>query len=161
MVRPALWLPVLALLAALLSACGGGEAAAPPAAPGRYLPRSEVTRQLSSAFRSGLEQLAVMSQAPDEASQLAPPVQPGTLEAARCAPGAPRPARGAVWRWGCRVRWQDERGRPRATRYVVRVTGAACLTAGAEPRLPDVYDATTRNTAVHPLAALAGSGKRC
>ncbi len=164
MPRLPLFSPLLALLALVAVACGGTEAPSSPtdpAAGGHYLPRPEITRQLTSAFRSGLEQLAVMSQAPDEASQLAPSVRPGTLETAHCSPGSPRPARGAVWRWGCEVRWQDARGIPRSTRYLVRVTAAGCLTAGATPRLPEVYDATARNTAVHPLEALAGSGRGC
>lgn len=165
MPRLPLWSSLLlGLLALVPAACGGTGASSSSARPGaaaQYLPRPEVTRQVANAFRSGLEQVAVMSQAPDEASQLAPSVQPGTLETAHCAAGSRRPAGGAVWRWTCRVRWQDGRGLPRSTRYVVRVTGAGCLSAGATPRLPEVYDATTRNTAVHPLEALAGSGREC
>jgi hypothetical protein len=116
---------------------------------------------LGNGFRAGLDRLAVMSQPPDDASDLGQSLPTGLLDRVSCAAAAPRPAGRAPWPWRCTVRWETARGRARRTGYAVRVTAAGCYSAGADPALPPHRDPTIQTYSEHPLNTLVSVRAGC
>jgi hypothetical protein len=144
----------IAAASAGAAACGGGDADAQPpnnvpADPGT-IPRAEVQRQVGTAFAEGLERLAVMNQPRDDAADLGQDLPSGLLRGVVC-PSAT----------SCTVRWRTVDGEPRTTAYRIRAFQGACLTAAAEPPLPDTWDASIKTTAENPLNSLIGTGEGC
>jgi hypothetical protein len=156
----------VALAAALVAAgCGGGggsseQGASAGAAP-HFLSAAELQRGLGNGFRRALDQVAVMSQRGDDAVDLGQSLPTGLLDRVRCRPAAPRPTGAGAWRWGCDVRWQSAEGRPRRTRYDVRLRPNGCFRAGAKPRYHDRYDPTIRTFAEDPLNAIVSVRRGC
>lgn len=158
---------VLALLLAmpLLTGCGGAtprtaaHTSERTAAPG-FLSASALSGELGTGFRRGLYRVAVMSQPGDRASDLGQPLPTGTARDVACRAAGRRPPTGS-WPWACSVRWKTVAGGPRRERYRVRLSDRGCFTAAAQPRLGEIYDATTRNYAVHPLDVLSSVRRGC
>ena len=139
---------------AVAAGCGGGgdedqPAGNVPADPGT-IARAEVQRQVGTAFADGLDRLAVMNQPRDEAADLGQDVPKGLLSAVAC----PSPE-------SCTVRWRTVKGQSRSTAYRIRAFRGACLTAAADPSLPNTWDATLKTTAENPLNTLIGTGQGC
>jgi hypothetical protein len=152
--------PLLAAaVVVLVAGCGGRHGA--PAAPATYLDRAGLTRGLSHGFRDGLDRLAVMSQPPDDGSDLSQSLPTGLLDRVSCAPEGARPAARAPWRWRCTVRWETAAGQARRTSYAVRVSPTGCYSAGADPALPPHRDPTIQTYSEHPLNTLVGVGPGC
>lgn len=161
-------LAVCLLAAASLAACGGGSAhggagAGTPrsAGPARYLDRHALALALGNGFRAGLDQLAVMEQPPEGATDLGQDLPAGLLRDVRCAPATPRPAGARPWPWSCRVRWETLGGASKITNYTVRAFATGCFAAGATPRLADIRDPTIATFSEHPLNAVASVRKGC
>jgi hypothetical protein len=153
-----------ALAATALGACGSAARdAVPPAAhrPARHLDRHALALALGNGFRTRLDQLAVMQQPPDGASDLGQSLPAGLLRDVRCAAAGARPAGAAPWPWRCRVRWETVAGATKTTNYTVRGFATGCFAAGAVPRLPDVKDPTIASYSEHPLNAIASRRKGC
>ena len=154
-------LVAVAVVAFALGGCGGGEPAggAPaadvrPPARGQYLSRAELVRELSNDFRQGLYRLAVMSQPGDDAADLGQPLPTGKLDRVRCTPSAERRLR-------CAARWQTVGGRPRTTRYAVRLRPDGCFEGFAQPALHARYDSTINTYSEHPLNVLLSPRRGC
>jgi hypothetical protein len=134
--------------------CGGdADAQQPPdnvpVAPAT-IPRADVQRQLGTAFADGLERLAVMNQPRDDAADLGQDLPTGLLSRVACPdPGA------------CTVHWRTVDGKPRVTAYRIRAFQGACLTAAADPPLPNTWDSSIKTTAENPLNSLVGTGQGC
>lgn len=153
--RAALAVGVLAV-----AACGGGHPrpSVAPARPAHYLSSLELRRDLGNAFRAGLERLAVMSQPPDDASDLGQPLPTGLLDRVTCAAGA-RVA--TYWSWRCTVRWETAGGSARRTGYAVRLLPTGCFAAGADPALAPHRDPTIQTYTEHPLNTFASVKRGC
>jgi hypothetical protein len=158
-----------ALAAAALSGCGANDAktaraatSAPAPVARGYLDRHALALGVGNGFRAQLDQLAVMQQPPDGATDLGQDLPAGLLRDVRCAPAAGRPARATkAWAWTCRVRWETLAGATKTTNYAVRDFATGCFAAGATPRLPDVKDPTIASYSEHPLNAIASVRKGC
>jgi hypothetical protein len=163
--RRTLILCALAATAATAAGCGAGDApgtgataAQPAAAPAaRYLDAKGLALALGNGVRTRLDQLAVMQQPPEGASDLGQDLPAGLLRDVRCTPGAA----GRVRTWSCRVRWETVAGAPETTNYAVRAFATGCFAAAATPRLPDVRDPTIASFSQHPLDAVASARKGC
>jgi hypothetical protein len=153
-------LAALALVAATVvtgigaAGCGGdADAQQPPdnvpVSPAT-IPRAEVQRQLGTAFSDGLERLAVMSQPQDDAADLGQDLPTGLLSRVTCA--SPE---------ACTVHWRTVDGKPRGTAYRIRAFRGACLTAAADPQLPNTWDSSIKTTSENPLNSLVGTGRGC
>src|SRR4051794_31715370 len=156
-----------------LGACGGGgddagratgssaRAAAATGAP-RYLDRHALALALGNGVRTRLDQLAVMQQPAEGATDLGQDLPAGLLRDVSCAsPQAQTPAGGAAWRWTCRVRWETIAGAGKTTNYSVRSFATGCFAAAATPALPAVKDPTIASYSEHPLNAVASTRKGC
>jgi hypothetical protein len=152
--------------------CGGGDAAsgtdvasatapASAQAPAHYATASDLRRDLANGVRQGLYRLAVMSQPPDDASDLGQQLPTGTVERVDCAAAGTRPGTGAAWPWRCRVGWRTVGGASRTTRYDVRLLANGCFAAGAVPRYPDHRDTSIASYSEHPLNAIASVRRGC
>jgi hypothetical protein len=161
-----------ALAAAAMAGCGSAaHDAAPPAAdanagaavhgPARYLDRHALALALGNGFRTRLDQLAVMQQPADGATDLGQSLPAGLVRDVRCASDAARPAGAAPWPWRCRVRWETVAGRTKTTNYTVRSFPTGCFAAGAVPRMAAVKDPTIASYSEHPLNAVASQRKGC
>jgi hypothetical protein len=149
------------LLLVAIAGCGGGDKPAPrPSAP-RYLGADDLRRDLANGFRAGLYKLAVMSQPPDAAADLGQSLPTGLVDTVACRPGAARPAGATAWPWRCSVRWETAAGRPRSTRYTVRLLPTGCFAAGADPRMPAHRDTTIASFSEHPLNAITSVRRGC
>jgi hypothetical protein len=159
---------LLCALAAPLTACGAKDddnAAAPSparpavAAPSR-LDRHALALALGNGVRARLDQLAVMQQPPDGASDLGQDLPAGLLRDVACAPSAV--STGAdVRTWRCRVRWETIAGAGKTTNYSVRSFATGCFAAQAMPQLPQVKDPTIASFSEHPLNAVVSTRKGC
>ncbi len=150
------------LAAVALAGCGGRNASAPPvrhARPARYLSSLELRQDLGNGFRAGLERLAVLSQPPDDASDLGQPLPAGLLDRVTCAAAGTRTAR--FWPWHCTVRWLTAGGRAQRTDYAVRLLPTGCFAAGADPALPPHRDPTIQTYTEHPLNTLVSVTAGC
>jgi len=152
--------------AAALSACGTPEAAsdvvaARPTTPD-FLGPAALERQLGGAFRSGLEQLAVMNQPPEDAADLGQTLPTGRLHSFVCAAPSARPTNpAAAWAWRCTASWRTVDGHAQRTAYAVRLSGAGCFVAHADPALHQVRDTTIKSFAQHPLDRLLSLKPGC
>jgi hypothetical protein len=166
--RAALVTSALALAAPpALSACGGDDAApttpakAPAPRTARYLDDHALALAVGNGFRARLDQLAVMQQPPEVATDLGQDLPAGLVRDVSCAPDGARPADAKPWVWRCRVRWETVAGTAKTTNYAVRSLPTGCFAAGAQPRLPDVKDPTIASYSEHPLNAVASQRKGC
>ena len=139
----------------------GTHAAAAHAGPPRYLDRHRLALALGNGVRTRLDQLAVMQQPPDGASDLGQQLPAGLLRDVLCAPAAARPSGDRPWAWRCRVRWETVAGSPKTTNYDVKSFSTGCFAAGAVPRLAPVKDPTIASFSEHPLNAVASTRKGC
>ena len=160
--RTAALLAALALVPA--AGCGGGggqskSSSERPTATGPYLTSAELERQLSAGFRDGLYRLAVMSQQSDDATDLGQDLPTGLVERVSCEPSGAKAAK--AWPWSCEVRWRDVERHGQSTRYTVRLMPGGCFGAGATPRRPQVYDATTRAYGEDPLNGIVAVKTGC
>lgn len=154
-----------------LGACGDDDDPAGPAAkagtaaaaPARsaYLDRHDLALGVGNGVRARLDQLAVMQQPPDAASDLGQSLPAGLVRDVSCAPAGDRPAGGRPWAWRCRVRWETVAGATRATNYSVRSFATGCFAAGATPRLSPVKDPTIASFSEHPLNTVTSLRKGC
>jgi hypothetical protein len=161
--------------AAALSGCGdgGGARAGATTAPATarsvaarpaYLDRHALALAVGNGFRARLDQLAVVQQPPEGATDLGQDLPAGLVRDVRCdaaAGTAAPPAGGRPWTWSCRVRWETVAGAPKTTNYTVRSLATGCFAAGATPRLPDVRDPTIASYSEHPLNVVASQRKGC
>jgi hypothetical protein len=161
--------PALCALAVGLAACGGDDDRT-PASPSahamaagtpRYLDRHALALALGNGVRARLDQLAVMQQPPEVATDLGQDLPAGLVRDVSCAPDGARPADAKPWVWRCRVRWETVAGTAKTTNYAVRSLPTGCFAAGAQPRLPDVKDPTIASYSEHPLNAVASQRKGC
>jgi len=158
-----------ALAATALAACGADDGRAGPAAGAAapapraagYLDRHALALGVGNSFRARLDQLAVLQQPPDGATDLGQDLPAGLLRDVACAPAAGQPAAGRAWPWRCRVRWETLRGTAKTTNYAVRSFATGCFAAGATPRLAPIKDPTIASFSEHPLNSLAGLGRGC
>lgn len=155
--------PVLAL-----AACGGADDARRPAtartaAPraARYLDRHALALALGNGFRAQLDQLAVMQQPREGATDLGQDLPAGLVRDVSCTPDGTRPAGAAPWSWRCRVRWETVAGALKTTNYVVQSLPTGCFAAGARPRLADVKDPTIASYSEHPLNTVTSQRRGC
>ncbi|HWH93981.1 MAG TPA: hypothetical protein VNT03_08975, partial [Baekduia sp.] len=162
---------------ATLAACGddgGGAASAAdrastPAAltaarGSHYLGRHALALAVGNGFRARLDQLAVMQQPPEGATDLGQDLPTGLVRDVRCAPagGATAPPTGGhPQMWRCRVRWETVAGALKTTNYSVRSLATGCFAAGATPRLPEVKDPTIASYSEHPLNTVISLRKGC
>ncbi|HWI73890.1 MAG TPA: hypothetical protein VNT55_18155 [Baekduia sp.] len=153
-----------------LAACGsedpapratGTAAATSHVAAPRYLDRHALALGLGNGVRARLDQLAVMQQPPDAASDLGQSLPAGLLRDVACSPAGARPSDDAAWPWTCRVRWETVAGTTKTTNYAVKSFATGCFAAGADPRLPDVKDPTIASYSEHPLNVVTSLGKGC
>jgi hypothetical protein len=156
---------VAAAAALLIAGCGGDHHGPPVTGPGAVATRpvsgSDLEREIANGFRQGLYRLAVMSQPPDDATDLGQSLPTGLLHSVACSAGGPQPQAGSARPWRCAVRWRSAGGSARTTRYAVRVLPSGCFAAAADPALPPRRDATIESFAEHPLNALVSVRKGC
>jgi hypothetical protein len=151
-----------ALLA--LTGCGGGsDSGSPPArranatSPGpATLSGPDLERRVFNALRARLRELSITAGASGETGDIGQAVPTGLVNSVAC-----RPAGGGSASFRCAVRWSDQRGRARVTRYDVRPSAEDCFTASARPALPAIYDRTLDTYATNPLQDPSGAGQRC
>jgi hypothetical protein len=151
-------------LSLVAAGCGGGSPAPKRVAhlrPARYLAGPDLQRQLSNAVANGLYQLAVMSQPSDDSTNLGQDLPTGAVRDVACTQAGARPPGFRAWPWHCTARWETAGGRPRTTRYAVRLLPTGCFAAGAHPRLPRHRDTTIKTYSEHPLNALASLQRGC
>jgi hypothetical protein len=178
LVRVELTLKRIAALSLLIPAlalgsggCGSGEGegstavaddgAQTGAVVARYVSGVDLRRQLSNAFDAGLYRLAVISQPRDSATDLGQSLPTGLVRTVSCSrAGAPEGAERTEVAH-CTVLWQTVSGKPRRTRYLVRLFPTGCFAAGATPRLPQHRDNTIETYSEHPLNALVSAERQC
>src|SRR4051812_4732438 len=83
------------------SAAPTGATAVAVAARPAYLERHDLALAVGNGVRARLDQLAVMQQPPDAASDLGQSLPAGLLRDVSCAPDGARPSGGQTWTWRC------------------------------------------------------------
>ncbi|MGH2906591.1 MAG: hypothetical protein ACRDKI_07455 [Solirubrobacterales bacterium] len=153
-------LALFAALAAAASGCGGGDT--PAAAEQTYAAGDAAGLQklVGNAVRVQLKQLAVITQAKDDASGLDENVPSGTLDSVTCSHDGALQSKGDQ-PWHCEARWTDTSGEKQTVAYDVTQTDKGCWYATANPPLKQVHDTTTRAPAESPLSMLVGKIKGC
>jgi hypothetical protein len=143
------------------SSGAGDSGARAGAAAAHYASALDLRRRLANAFDAGLYRLAVMSQPRDSATDLGQSLPTGLLRTVSCGRAeAPEDSEQTeVAR--CTVAWQTVSGKPRTTRYLVRLFPTGCFAAGATPRLPQHRDNTIQTYSEHPLNALVSAERQC
>jgi hypothetical protein len=104
-----------------------------------------------------------MSQPADGATDLGQPLPTGLLERVQC-PSSKQASAAATKNaklTDCSVRWRTESGKPRLTRYRVRMFDDGCFDAAAQPSLPPHLDPTVEGYSEHPLNILVGTEEGC
>jgi hypothetical protein len=154
-----------AAAACLITGWGGGAAPRPASAPAggppRFIAAGDLERERGNDFRRGLYRLAVMSQPPEDATDLGQSLPTGLLHDVACAARGERPTGPSAWSWRCIVRWETVGGARRNTRYAVRLLPTGCFAAAADPELPERLDTTIATYAEHPLNALVSVRRGC
>jgi hypothetical protein len=157
---------VIAVAAGSMAGCGGASSThtsstAPAASRPQFVAGAELERELGNDFRHGLYRLAVMSQPPDDATDLGQSLPTGLLRTIACSARGAQPAAAVAWSWRCDVQWETAGGAPRRTRYAVRLLPTGCFAAAADPGLPAHRDTTIASYSEHPLNALVSVRKGC
>jgi hypothetical protein len=141
-------------------AADNGDAQA-GAAAAHYISGLDLRRQLSNAFDGGLYRLAVMSQPRDSATDLGQSLPTGLVRTVSCGRASAPEGSEQIEVSHCAVSWQTVSGKPRTTRYLVRLFPTGCFAAGATPRLPQHRDNTIQTYSEHPLNALVSVERQC
>jgi len=126
-----------------------------------YVSGIDLRRQLSNAFDAGLYRLAVMSQPRDSATDLGQSLPTGLVRTVSCGRAGAPEASERTEVAHCTVAWQTVSGKPRTTRYLVRLFPTGCFAAGATPQLPQHRDNTIETYSEHPLNELVSVESQC